>query len=233
MELITINHNNNFSINARELHEKLEVKSEFRTWIKRAVDKYNFEENIDFQADQNRSPSGQTQKDYYTTVDMAKELCMLDDSDKGRSFRKYFIAKENELKLTKTPQIDSKFLLQIAEEMQRKELLIEQQKTIIDNQDISIEKISNVQDTYSIRETSNRLIMQEKKLIEWLLKKWCQRLSDGLSGKKIYSTSYSKTNRFCVDKAVLNKGRASYYHQCRITHKGLEYLLKNREQLNK
>ena len=85
------------AVNARELHAKLEVRTRFNDWIRRAIDRYGFEENIDYSKLSNANPS--IGVEVIVTLDMAKELCMLDDSVKGRQFRKYLI--ECERKATK------------------------------------------------------------------------------------------------------------------------------------
>lgn len=130
------------------------------------------------------------------------------------------------------PPINSNFLLQIAEEMRKNELLIAEQKNTIEAQDNSICAISNTQDSYSLREAKNRLICGEMQLKNFLLdRKWVQYLSDGVEGKKLYSTAYSANRGFVVDKAVLNKARQSFFQQCRITNKGMDFLIKQREAI--
>lgn len=101
MELITvsqttINGADVNSVNSREIHSQLEVKTPYSNWIKRAIEKYGFEENQDFTINKFVIRNN-AQLDYIVTLDMAKELCMLDDSDKGRSFRKYLIQCEKDL----------------------------------------------------------------------------------------------------------------------------------------
>ncbi len=130
------------------------------------------------------------------------------------------------------PKINSTFLLQIAEEMQKKENLIAEQQHTIELQCDTIHEISNTQASYSIRESKNRLMCEEKQLKEFLKsKKWIQYLSDGEKGKKIYSTSYAQNNGFAIDKAVLSKVNNKFFHQCRITNKGMDYLIKHRQQI--
>ena len=91
-------------VSARELHEGLEVGRDFTTWVKGRISKYGFEENIDFTivnlAPPNRGASwgGNNKLDYIITVDMAKELCMVENNELGRQFRKYFIECEKKLK---------------------------------------------------------------------------------------------------------------------------------------
>lgn len=89
-------------ISARELYQFLEVKRDFTTWIKGRIEKYNFVENEDFQvisfAPQNwgANKGGHNKVDYLITMDMAKELSMIENNEKGREARKYFIKCEKE-----------------------------------------------------------------------------------------------------------------------------------------
>ena len=107
---ITTNESGVNCVSARELHEGLEVKRDFTTWIKGRITKYNFEENTDFTimnlAHQNGGASwgGSNKLDYIITVDMAKELCMVENNDLGRKFRKYFIACEKKLQEMQQPK---------------------------------------------------------------------------------------------------------------------------------
>ena len=74
----TIGIENVNSVNAREIHGYLEVKTKFTTWIQRAIEKYDFEENLDFvllnkNVKQKLGSGGHNQVDYIVTLDMAKE----------------------------------------------------------------------------------------------------------------------------------------------------------------
>lgn len=130
------------------------------------------------------------------------------------------------------PQIDSKFLLQIAQEMQKKELLIEEQKQTIDNQDNTIDQISNTQETYSITEASKKLNLKICQLTQYLVdKKWIRYLLDPYKTKKPYSTSYATQSNFGTDKTVFNKKLNSYFHQFRVTSHGMNYLIKRRNNI--
>ena len=92
-------------IDLRELFEKLELKGRFRDYVKAYLVKYGFEEGYDyFPYTTIVGKTNQTQKEYMVTLDCAKELCMLAKNDKGRLFRKYFIATEKALQIT-NPEI--------------------------------------------------------------------------------------------------------------------------------
>lgn len=83
------------SINAREIHEYLEIKTPFSMWIKRAIGKYDFLENEDFTT--HKFVNGKaTQIDYVVSFDMAKELCIVEPNEKGKETRKYFISVEKQ-----------------------------------------------------------------------------------------------------------------------------------------
>lgn len=102
-ELIKINVNEKGQqcVSARELYEGLEVKTRFNDWIAKRIKKYSFEENQDFIAITQKKVTAQgnesTYEDYIITTDMAKELCMVENNELGRKFRKYFIACEKKL----------------------------------------------------------------------------------------------------------------------------------------
>lgn len=88
-------------VNARELHERLQISSRFDIWIQRRISEYNFVENLDFierSTLNNRGFFKTETKDYHLTLDMAKELCMLERSELGRQARRYFIEQEKEAK---------------------------------------------------------------------------------------------------------------------------------------
>lgn len=91
-------------VNARELHEFLQISTRFDTWIQRRISEYNFAENLDFigvikfeRAEAGFFGKREIEiKDYHITLDMAKELCMLERSELGRKARRHFIEKEKQ-----------------------------------------------------------------------------------------------------------------------------------------
>jgi anti-repressor protein len=84
-------------VNARDLHDFLELKSNYSDWIKKRVTVYKFIENEDFslisENTEIKTGRGGDRRsiDCLLTLDMAKELGMLERNDKGRMVRKYFI----------------------------------------------------------------------------------------------------------------------------------------------
>ncbi|MHB1266038.1 MAG: antA/AntB antirepressor family protein [Acidithiobacillus ferriphilus] len=90
------------TVNARDLHTFLEVGKDFATWMKDRIDKFEFVENQDFIIDSpilgNQTGRGgdRRSKEYHLTLDMARELSMVERTPKGKEARQYFIACEKE-----------------------------------------------------------------------------------------------------------------------------------------
>ena len=101
-ELVTISERNGRSaVSARELHQVLQSKREFATWIKDRINKYGFVENQDYEVFDNfvkNSNGGRPQKEYALSLDMAKEIAMVEGNERGRMVRRYFIDAERKLR---------------------------------------------------------------------------------------------------------------------------------------
>lgn len=95
-ELIPINYGiaGQPTVSARELHEGLEIGTKFATWFPRMAE-YGFSENVDYKTCYpnlgSENHGGQNMVDYQITVDMAKQICMIQRSEKGRQYRQYFL----------------------------------------------------------------------------------------------------------------------------------------------
>ncbi|MBO3356289.1 phage antirepressor KilAC domain-containing protein [Clostridium perfringens] len=123
---ITINEEGEQLVSGRELHDFLEVKTRFNDWIKNRIGKYGFEAEIDYTKILVQCKRGQNEYDYIVTTDMAKELSMVENNDKGRMARKYFIECEKKLKERSTPRLPQTYkeaLLQLVEQVERNEKL--------------------------------------------------------------------------------------------------------------
>ena len=95
---ITTNEEGKQLVSARELHDFLEIKTDFRKWFPRMCE-YGFEENIDYTPVKFVHPMNlQECTDYAISIDMAKELSMIQRTEKGKQARLYFIECEKKLK---------------------------------------------------------------------------------------------------------------------------------------
>ncbi|EDO7754118.1 phage antirepressor Ant [Campylobacter coli] len=85
------------SANAREIFYYLNSLQDYSNWIKNRINHYDFIENQDYIIELVYT-KGRPRKEYYVTLDMAKELCMVENNEKGRQARRYFIECEKRLK---------------------------------------------------------------------------------------------------------------------------------------
>lgn len=89
MNEITVNFEKQ-TVSARELHKQLNIESNFTTWFKRMVE-YGFEEEKDFFPKMEESTGGRPQTNYDISVDMAKQICMIQRTPEGKQVRQYLI----------------------------------------------------------------------------------------------------------------------------------------------
>ena len=93
-------------VSGRELHEFLEIRTKYKDWFRRMVE-YGFEEAIDFirvaqkRATNNLKNPVTTVIDHAISIDMAKEISMIQRTEKGKIARQYFINCEKKLKEVK------------------------------------------------------------------------------------------------------------------------------------
>ena len=93
-------------VSGRELHEFLEIRTKYKDWFRRMVE-YGFEEEIDFikvaqkRATNNLKNPVTTVIDHAMSIDMAKEISMIQRTEKGKIARQYFINCEKKLKEVK------------------------------------------------------------------------------------------------------------------------------------
>ena len=113
------------AVNARDLHIFLESKQQFADWIKNRIRQYGFIENQDYQVFHNlmNNPNGgRPTTEFALSIDMAKELSMVEGNEKGKEARRYFIACEKRLNPLSTPSY------QISDPIKRAEAWIEEEK---------------------------------------------------------------------------------------------------------
>lgn len=135
-ELIPISDNNGKkAVNARDLHAFLESKRDFSTWIKDRIKSYDFIEGVDFQSFTEiveREIGATTRIEYALSISMAKELSMIENNERGKQARKYFIAcEENKHELSRKEL--ALMVVQAEEEKERLALENEKQQKQIEN----------------------------------------------------------------------------------------------------
>ena len=142
MELIKIRTNENGEqlVSGRELHEFLEVNEKYTDWFKRMVE-YGFTENVDFigLSEKSEKLGGRPRMNHAMTLNMAKEVSMIQRTEKGKQARLYFIDVENQYKaiqkrLPNTREAIQQLLLQGVEEVnQRVDVMEERLSNVEEN----------------------------------------------------------------------------------------------------
>lgn len=94
-DLIKINYDTEQpTVSARDLYEGLKIGSQYTKWFER-MSEYGFVENIDYKAVSQKKLTAQGNEseyiDHEITVDMAKEICMIQRTEKGKQYRQYFL----------------------------------------------------------------------------------------------------------------------------------------------
>ena len=197
MELIKIEQENGKeTVNARDLHKFLEVKTRFNDWFRNRVMSYDF---TDYTAVTENLVSGGNVIEYHISIDMAKELSMVERNEKGKQARRYFIEMENKAK----NQISN---LSPAEAfLQQAQMMVEQEKrlSLMDNRMDLIEarQKTHVDDYFTIVGfcSLNRLQVTLKDSAD--LGRKCAKLSreKGYTIDSVLDARYGKVNAYHID----------------------------------
>lgn len=174
-ELIKITYDNDRpTVSARELHEFLEVKTAYKDWFPRMCE-YGFAEGQDycsFLSDRVDGLPGKPRQDAQITIDMAKEICMLQRNEKGKQARQYFIQLEKDWN---SPEKVMARALHIADEKikllsaQNSELTV--QNTIMQPKAEYFDKLIDRNLLTNFRETAKQLEIKERDFVQFLINK--------------------------------------------------------------
>ncbi|WP_375695360.1 antA/AntB antirepressor family protein [Bartonella sp. AC90GZZY] len=180
----TVNGEDVQTVNARDLHAFLESKQDFSTWIKKRIMTYAFLDGRDFiRFHKKMEANNAIAVEYYLTLDMAKELAMVERNKKGKQARQYFIECERRAKQVVTPQIDYSspqvmlgVLTHLKNENERKDIIIEDLKP----KAMALESLQRSDGLFGLTEAAKVLEMQPKQFILFLQKKrWVYRRTFG------------------------------------------------------
>lgn len=235
-ELIKVNYENadRPTVSGRELWEALEVKTDYPHWFDRMTE-YGFSEGKDYQtflSDRVDGKAGKPRTDHQLTIPMAKELCMLQRTDKGKQIRQYFIAVEEQWNspdaiMARALQMSNAKLKQL--EMQC--LQLEQQAEENKPKVIFADSVAASKSSILVREFAkickqNGIEVGEKRLFEWMRE-------NGYLIRKVGSDYNAPTQRameqglFEVKETAVThaSGRISTERTPKITGKGQIFFL--------
>lgn len=220
-DLIKVNYDNADcpTVSGRELHEALEVKTAYKDWFPRMCE-YGFTEGEDFRSNLSESTGGRPATDHAITIPMAKELCMLQRTEKGSFFRKYFIRVEE---AWNSPEMVMKRALEIANS-RVKELQINVASLTVDNEIMrpKAEYFDELVDRNlltNIRDTAKELKIKQSEFVKFLLDK--KYLYRDKSGKLLPYAKHADAGLFEL-KEFVNEKTGFHSTQTLVTPKGKE-----------
>ena len=223
-----INGNAVNTVNARELHAFLEVGKDFSTWLKDRIEQYNFIEHQDFSIcpeTGEKSGRGRPAKEYYLSLDMAKELAMVERNEKGKQARQYFIECErranNPVELLNDPAQLRNLLANYSEKVIALENKVAEQTPKAEGFD----RIANADGLLNLTNAAKSLNVRPKDLFDFLqAKKWIYRRVGGRS----YSAYQDKIQCGYLTHKVyamaLDDGTERIREQVVVTPRGLTKL---------
>lgn len=224
-DLIPINYDNDRpTVMGRELHKELKVETRYNDWFDR-MKEYGFTENIDYYSIlSNRSDgkAGKPRTDHQLTIPMAKELCMLQRTERGKEIRKYFIAVEEQWNspdaiMARAYQISQAKLKQL--QVKCSELTVENQ--IMKPKADYFDELVDRNLLTGIRETAKELHIGQKLFVDFLLDKkylyrdkrgklmpYAKNVDNGLFELKEFSNE--KTNFSSTQVLITPKGKETF-----------------------
>lgn len=166
-QLIKIDADNQ-TVSARDLHEALKAKTRFNDWFKRICE-YGFIEGVDFYSKMSKTNEngGRPATEYEVTIDMAKQICMIQRSDIGMKVRQWFIDLE---KAWNTPEQVMARALKLADRtINELTVKIEEQKPLVDFANHVAQSADTVDASTLARLANDENIdIGRNKLIRWL-----------------------------------------------------------------
>lgn len=172
-ELIKINYESDRpTVLARDLHEFLEAETPFHKWFPRMCE-YGFTEDEDYRTFlSNRSDGlpGKPRQDAQLTIDMAKEICMLQRNERGKQARQYFLQLEREWN---SPEAVMSRALRMAEErLERFKAInanLSVQNAIMQPKAEYFDGLCDRESLTGIRETAKLLGLKQNDFVKWLI----------------------------------------------------------------
>lgn len=166
---VTVNDNHEPVVSGRQLHEALGVKTKYADWFNRMIE-YGFTENQDFlllKNEQQTGRGGHNKVDHIIKLDMAKEIAMIQRTDKGKEVRQYFIQVEKDF--NSPEKIMARALLMADKKIHKLETQIEADKPKVLFADaVSASKSSCLIGELAKILKQNGIDIGQNKLFQWL-----------------------------------------------------------------
>ena len=201
-ELITIKQNETGEqlVSARELHKKLEITERFNSWFDRML-KYGFIENVDYIGCKIfNTQANQELDEYILKIDMAKQICMLQRSEKGTEFRLYFIECEKRLKQITQPKIPKTYLEALKELVK-----VEEEKIALEHR---VNNLVHSKKLYTTTEIAKELGFKSANALNNTLEE--DKIQYKVNGTWVLCSKYSDKEYVSIKQTELDNGKIIY-----------------------
>lgn len=205
MDLIKVTTNNQGEqlVSARELHGFLDVKTRYNDWFSRMID-YGFIENIDFIAITQKKVTVQGNENSYTDhiikLDMAKEISMIQRTDKGKQARRYFIECEKKLKQVTQPKLPQTYLEALKELVK-----VEEEKLSLENK---VKNLTHQSKLYTATEIAKELGFKSASEFNKVLE--ADKIQYKVNGTWVLTAKYADKNYTSIKQFELDNGTIRY-----------------------
>jgi len=163
---VTLNDNQEPVVSGRQLHEALGVNSRYTTWFDR-MKEYGFTEGQDFLPNLGKSTGGRQATDHIIKLDMAKEIAMIQRTERGKQVRQYFIQVEKDF--NSPEKIMARALLMADQKVHKLEAQIEADRPKVLFADaVSASKSSCLIGELAKILKQNGIDIGQNKLFQWL-----------------------------------------------------------------
>lgn len=163
---VTLNDNQEPVVSGRQLHETLGVNSRYTTWFDR-MKEYGFTEGQDFLPNLGKSTGGRQATDHVIKLDMAKEIAMIQRTERGKQVRQYFIQVEKDF--NSPEKIMARALLMADQKVHKLEAQIEADRPKVLFADaVSASKSSCLIGELAKILKQNGIDIGQNKLFQWL-----------------------------------------------------------------
>ena len=212
-ELVKVNFETQ-TVSARELHEQLHIVTRFNDWFPRMCE-YGFEEGTDFYSKMSKTSEtgGRPSVDYEISVDMAKQICMVQKTPEGKEVRQYLIDLE---KAWNTPEQIMARALDIAHKTINS---LKEENLVMKPKAEYFDELVERNLLTSFRTTAKEFGIKESVLIGWLMdNKYIYRDQKN----KLCAYAAPKTDGLFEEKEYASKHSGHAGTQTLITPKGRE-----------
>lgn len=212
------------TVNARDLHNFLEVATRYNDWFSSRVKDFGFAENTDFLTLTENLVSGGKQNVHFLTLDMAKELSMVERNERGKEARKYFI--ECEKQLRQPPQLnDPGFLRDTLLTYTERVIALESELEEAKPQIKALERIEKADGSLCVTDAAKALQVRPKDLFSYLRNHgWVYRRAGAAHDVGYQSRVLSGLLEHKVTTVLRPDGSERITEQVRVTPKGLTKL---------